>query len=289
MPRQSKGLQKIRNAGAAPVENHVSKKSKAQRDKEATTRLQCYNITNKSLFVKGLQKAGLEVVLRPFSGEDDLDQVILVVRSREEAHQIRNAFHGSPMEGRAIHIGIIALGTQKGFGRLPKVKHIRQCVSDALLKIAPKGLAREGPEHAVDTQEARTNIKVQEVAIKREEVDDNLVMEQGEAGAMKILDSENDKSEGLGEGIYKQEGGEEQGEMRVESFRPGSSETQQTKAGETQRDLRGETCHIQDTARMIASTRSPTPEDFLSALLAYLDEGKDAMVDKPRVSTRLTT
>ena len=289
MPQQSKRLQKIRNAVAAPVENHVSKKSKTQSNKEASTSLQCYNIKNKSIFVEGLQKAGLEVVLLPCSSEDDPDQAVIVVRSRVDARQIVNALHGSPMEGRAIHIGIIALGTQKGNGRLPKVKHIRQCVNDALLKTALKGLAREGPEHAVDTQKARTNIKVPEVAVKREEVDDNLVMEQGEAGAMKILDSENDKSESLGERMYKQEYGEGQSETRVESFRPESSETQQTNAGETQRDVRSETCLVQETARTIASARSPTPEDFLSALLAYLDDGMDAVVEKRRASTRLTT
>ena len=292
MPRQSKRLQEVRNAGAASLEDHVGKKTKAQHKKEASTRLQCYNIVNKSVFVEGLQKAGLKAVLLPFSGGDYPDQVIIAVQSREEARQIMNAFHGSPMEGRAIHICIIALGTRKGNaqGQLPKVKHIRRCVSDAFVKIASKeGLAREAPEHAVDTPKARANIQVPEVAIKLEEVDDHLVTEKGGKKAMERMDPGGHESEGLGEQIYKQEDAGEPVEMRDDSFKPEPSAMQQLRAGETQTDLRGERCQIQDTARVITPTRSPTPEDFLSALLAYLDEGKDAMVNEPRASTRLTT
>ena len=289
MPRQSKRLQS--NAGAPPVENHVSKKSKTQSNKEAFTSLQCFNITNKSIFVEGLQKAGLEVVLLPFSGGDDPDQAIVVVRSQVDARQIVNALHGSPMEGRAMHVSIIELGAQKGTqARLPKVKYIRQCVSDAFFKIALKeGFAREDPEHAVDTQQARTQTEVPEVAIKMEEVDDDLVMEKREKQARELLDSRGLNSGGLGEQICKQENAEEPDEMRHDSFRPEPSAMQQIRAGETQSDIRGESCQIQDTARVITPTRSPTPEDFLSALLAYLDEGMDAVVNKPRAPTRLTT
>lgn len=292
MPRQNKRLQEVRKAGASRLEDHISKKTKAQHNKEASTSLQCFNIVNKVVFVEGLQKAGLKVVPLPFSGGDYPDQVIIAVQSREEAHQIMNAFHGSPMEGRAMHITITALGTQKGNAQaqLPKVKYIRRCVSDAFVKIASKeGIAREAPEHAVDTPKARANIKVPEVAIKLEEVDDYLVTEKTGRKAMGRMDLGGHESKGLGEQIYKQENAEEPVEMRDDSSRAEPSATQQLRAGETQSDLRGERCQIQDTARVITPTRSPTPEDFLSALLAYLDEGKDAVVDKLRASTRLTT
>lgn len=290
MPRQNKRLQEVRDAGAARLEDRVSRKTKAQRKKEASTRLQCYNIVNKSVFVQGLQKAGLRVVSLPFSGGDYPDQVIIALHSQEEARQIINAFHGSPMEGRAVQICIIALGTQKGNAQkgneqahLPKVKHIRRCVSDAFIKLASKeGLAREAPKHAVDTPKARANTQVPEVAIKLEEVDGYLVTETEGEKAMERMESGGHESEGLGEQINEPENVEEPIEMREDSFRPEPYAKQQMEAGGTRSDLRGERCQIQDTARVIMPTRSPTPEDFLSALLAYLDEGKDTVVDEQR-------
>ena len=261
--------------------SRIEKASKGQHVK-AFTDLQCCNVINKSIFIKGLRKAGLTVIPQSLSGVDDPNQVAIVVQSQDEASQIVKAFHGSAMEGRAMHISIIKLGKQKGNAYLPKVKYIRQCVSNAFQKTASKkSLAREGPEYAVDTQKARTNINVPGVAIKREEVDDDLVMEKAEEQAMELLDSAGHDFESLGEQIYKQEYAEEPVEMREDSIRPETFATQQMKAGETQKDLRGETCQSQDTARMIVSTRSPTPDDFLSALLAYLNEGTNAGVDKP--------
>ena len=251
---------------------------------KAFTDLQCCNVIDKSIFVEGLGKAGLTVISQSFSGGDDPNQVAIVVQSQDEARQIVNAFHGSPMEGRAMHITITALGKQKGIAeaQLPKVKHIRRCVSDAFIKLASKeGLAREAPKHAVDTPKARANIKVPEVAIKLEEVDDYLVTGKGGKKAVERMDSGGHESEGLGEQTHKQENAEEPGEMRDDSFRPEPSAMQRMRAGETQSDLRGERCQIQDTAPVITPTRSSTPDDFLSALLAYLNEGTNAAVDKP--------
>ena len=270
MARHSKRLQEIRNTIAPSPKAHVSKKAKLLRTKEAFTSLQCCNIMNKSIFVEGLQKAGLDVVPRPFGDSNDPTQVAIAVQSREDARQIVKAFHGSPMEGRAMKISIIDLGILKGRPQLPKLNHIRRCVNDAFHRRASK---KEVPE----------------LAINRKKADENLVMEKGAEKATQISDSTGDESGGLVEQIYKQESGERPCGMRGDSLRPEPSAMQQTRAGEMKSDLRGERCQIQDTARMITPTRSPTPEDFLSALLAYLDEGKDAVIDKSRASTPLTT
>ena len=82
--------------------------------------------------------------------------------------------------------------------------------------------------------------------------------------------SGNDESQSLGEEIHGEKDREERGERRDDRFRPETSATQQEKTGETQSDLLSERCQIQDRARMITATRSPTPDDFLSALYASL-------------------
>ena len=256
---------------------------------EAFTDLQCYNVMNKSIFVEGLQNAGLKLVPRPFSGGNDTDQVVIAVQSQDDAHQIVKAFDGCRMEGRTMHFSIMNAGTQRGnpSGRLPKVEYIRQCVLNAFhgRAIKKEDLAQENSEFAAALQEVCRKIKASKAATKRDKAKKDLTKVEEKAVAMEMSDPESDESEGLGEERHKQKAGEERGEMRDDSFRPENSSTQQMEIGGTQSDLRGERSQIQDTAcvgershgsTVITSTRSSSPDDMLSALLASLDEGKDA-------------
>ena len=156
--------------------------SKRQRI-EGSTKLKCSNVTNKSIFVEGLQDAGVELApQRPSDGKDP-NRVVIAVQSQQVAHQIVKALNDFTLQGRRMYIGITVRGASIRCteGRLPKQKFLRHCVINAFIKRASeKCRARESPENAVATQKARTDIKVPDVAIKEEEVDDDLVVEKGE-------------------------------------------------------------------------------------------------------------
>ena len=262
-----------RKAHAAHLKSNIETASKDQ-PIEASTSLKCYNVTDKSIFVKGLRRAGLTVVPRPLSSENDSNQLVIVVHSQMNAYQIMRAFHGYELEGQTIHINIIDIGKKVGNakGRLPKVKLIRGCVLDTFRekKFKKDGLAREDSEFAAAWQEVCRKIKASNKATKGQKVNKDLMKVQEEAVAMEMPLSGNNESKSLGEEIHGEKDREERGEMRDDRFRPETSATQQEKAGETQSDLLSERCQIQDTARMITATRSPTPDDFLSALYASL-------------------
>ena len=271
-----------RKARDKRLKSNLKKALKGQPTK-AFTKLNCYNVTDKSIFVEGLQKAGLELVPRPFSSENAPNQLIIVLQSQHDAHQVVEALHGRKLKGKTMRIIVIKNGTQVGNvkGKVPKVKHIRRCVLDAFCgrEFKEEDLAREQSEFAAALQEVCRKIRASKKATKKQKAMKDLPKEEGEAVAMEIFDSESDISKGLGEEIYKQEVGEERAEMPDDSFRPETSARQQLKAAETQSDLRGERSQIQDTAHegersygsgMIMSTRSSTPEDMLSALLASL-------------------
>ena len=268
----SKKRRKAREKRAASLKFQVPEASKGQHI-EASTKLKCSNVTNKSIFIEGLQDAGVEAAPRRSSDGKDPNRAVIAVQSQEVAHQIVKALDGFSLQGRRMHIEITVRGTQIGSAkeRLPKKKFLHQCVINAFIKRgSKKSGALEGPENAVATQKARTDINVAEVAIKEAEVDDDLMAEKGEAGAMGVLDSERDKSEGLHEQMIKQENEEERANTRDDSIRPEISTTQEMKAAETRSGRRGEKHEIQDTARMGTPTRSPTPNDILSALYASL-------------------
>ena len=281
MPHTRKKRERRRIAHATNLNPNIGTASKGQ-SKEASTSLRCYNITDNSIFVEGLQMAGLKVVPRPFSNENDPNQLVLVVQSRAHAHHIVNSLHGCTLEDRKMHINIIDKGTVRAQeGQLPKAKWIRSCILDAFyMRVYKEDRAPGALEYALARPKARTYTMVPEVATKRQKVNKALMKDEGEAVAMGIVDSESDEYKGLGEEIYKQEDGEERGEMRDDRYRSETSVTQQEKAGETQTDLLGERCQMQDTAHegersfgsgVTMSTRSSTPEDMLSALLASLD------------------
>ena len=274
MTKTAKKRLEARQAHAACLKSHVEQASKGQ-PTEASTSLKCYNVTDKSIFVEGLKRAGLKVVPQPFSSENDSNQLVIVVQSQEDAYQIMRALHGCKLEGQTMHINIIDIGKKVGNGakgKVPKLNKIRRCVLNAFDERATKkeDLARENPEFVAAWQEVCRKIKASNQATKRQKVNKDSMKVQEEAVAMEISDSENDESEGLGEEIHRKKGREDRGEMRDDSVRPETSATQQEKAGEMQSDLLGERRQIQDTSRMITATRSPTPDDFLSALYASL-------------------
>ena len=275
-----------RKAQAARLESHIGTASKGQ-PKAATTSLRCYNVTDNSIFVEGLQMAGLKVVPRPLSNENDPNQLVLGVQSRAHAHHIVNSLHGCTLEGRKMHINIIDKGTVRAQeGQLPKGKWIRSCILDAFyMRVYKEDRAPGALEYALARPKDRTAIMVPEVATKRQKANKDLTKNEGGAVAMEIVDTERDKSKGLGEEQHEQKGEEERGGWRDDSFRHENPSTQRMEIGRTQSDLRGERSQIQDTACesersygsiVITSTRSSTPEDMLSALLASLDDGKDA-------------
>ena len=250
----------VRKAHAANLKSHVGAASKGQ-PKEATTSLRCHNVTDNSVFVEGIQNAGLKVVRR---FENDPNQVLLVVQTQAAAQQIVKALHGCILEGQTIHIDILNAGTQFKYetGRLPKPKFIRRCVSHAFhVRAFKEDLAQGDHEYAIAMQKARTYIKAPEMATKRRKARRNLPKEEEKLVARGKSGSESDESKSLAEEIHKQD------------------------AGETRSHPRGERSQSQDTARegersygsgMSTSTYSSAPDDMLSALLASLDEGKDA-------------
>ena len=80
MTKKANKRLKARQARAACLKSHVEQASKGQ-PTEALTNLKCSNITDKSIFVEGLQNAGLDVVSQPCGKGDDPNQVIIVLRS----------------------------------------------------------------------------------------------------------------------------------------------------------------------------------------------------------------
>ena len=272
MTKKAKKRLKARQARTACLKSHVGTVSGGQ-PVAISTSLKCYNVTDKSIFVKGLRRAGLTVVPRPFSSENGSNPLVIVVQSQMNAYQIMRAFHGYELEGQTMHINMIDIGKKVGNakGKVPKVKLIRGCVLDTFREKAFKeGLARENSEFAAAWQEVCRKIKASKKATKGQKVNKDLMKVQEEAVAMEMSVSGNDESQSLGEEIHGEKDREERGEMRDDRFRPETSATQQEKAGETQSDPLSERCQIQDTARMITATRSPTPDDFLSALYASL-------------------
>lgn len=270
-----------RKARDKRLKSNLKKALKGQPTK-AFTKLNCYNVTDKSIFVEGLQKAGLELVPRPFSSENAPNQLVIVLQSQHDAHQVVEALHGRTLKGKTMRIIVIKNGTQVGNvkGKVPKVKHIRRCVLDAFRgrEFKEEDLTREHSEFAAALQEVCRKIRASKKATKRQKANKDLIKVQEEAVAMEMSGSESEGSKSLGEEIHKQEGGEPS-EMRDDSLRPETSARQQMEVGETQSSLRGERSRNQDTARegernygsgMITSTRSSTPEDMLSALLASL-------------------
>ena len=271
-----------RKARDKRLKSNLKKALKGQPTK-AFTNLKCYNVTDKSIFVESLRKAGLELVPRPFSSENDPKHLVIVMQSQQDAHQVVEALHGRTLKGKTMRIIVIKDGTQVGNvkGKVPKVKHIRRCVLDAFRgrEFKEEDLTREHSEFAAALQEVCRKIRASKKATKRQKANKDLMKVQEEAVAMEMSGSESNGSKSLGEEIYKQEGGEEQSEMRDDSLRPETSARQQMEVCETQSSLRGERSRNQDTARerernygsgMITSTRSSTPEDMLSALLASL-------------------
>ncbi|KAK0516656.1 hypothetical protein JMJ35_001259 [Cladonia borealis] len=259
MPTKSqRQRRRAREARAACLKSHVGQASKGQ-PTEAFTNLKCCNITDKSIFVEGLQNAGLDVVTRPCAKENDPNQVIIVLQSQDNPQQIVAALHRGKLEGRQIHINVINVGTKMGHekGPLPKAKHIRRCVSNAFrVRAFKEDLARGSLESAVARQKARKNIEAPKVPTKKQKAKKDLTKEGEEAVEMGSSGSESDEHEGLAEETHKQA------------------------AGETQSDLGGERSQIEDTAcegdrsdssGMTTSTHSSTPDDVLSALLASLN------------------
>ena len=244
---------------------NVEQASKGQ-PTEAFTNLQCNNVTDKSIFVKALEKAGLKLVHRPSNNENDPNQLVIVLESQAEAYQIVKALHGCTLEGQTIHINVIDKGTQVVNVKrmLPKIKCIRRCIRDDFHERAVKErLARGNLEYPPAMQ-------VLKVGPKRQKIKKGLTEGKEEAVALGISGAESDESKGLGEETQKQNNGEEQGRMPDGNLRPETSARQYTEVGETQSDLLGERCQIQNTARSITPIRSPTPDDFLSALYASL-------------------
>ena len=245
---------------------------------EASTYLKCNNVTDYSIFVEGLQNAGLSIVSRLSDTAKDPNQVVVGLESQENARQIVNALNGCMLEDRTMNIKITCLGTRVSKKKktkediLPKIKEIRRCVSNAFhVKAFKKDLARGGLKYAVDMQKARTDIKGPSVMTTTQKTNNDSTKATGEPVAIERSGPESNKSKGPGEEICKQGNEEERGDMRDDCIRSETSATQQMKTGETQTDLRDETSHIQDTARMTTSNRSPTPDDFLSALVASLN------------------
>ena len=279
-----------RKKRAACLKPHVENVSKTQ-SKQVSTNLKCHNVTDKTVFVEGLQNAGLNVVTQLSSSENDPSQVIISLQPTAAALQIVKALHGCTLEGKKICVNITSLGTNEGNkkGQVPKAKYIRCCVGNAFRVAAfKKDLARQGLEYAVARQNHRTEIKAPKVATKKKKADNRSAKEEGWSVPRVELEPENDESKGLAEEIHKHEGGEEQGEMRDVSIKRETSATPQMQASEIQSDLRSERSQIQDTASegersyssgMIKSTDSPAPDDMLSALFASLNEGKDAVPD----------
>lgn len=255
-----------RKAQAARLKPHVGTASE-DHPIEGSTSLKCYNIADESIFVEGLKKAGLKVVPQPFSIEKDANQLVIVLQSQQEAYQIMKAFHGCELEGQTMHINIIDIGKRLGNvkGKLPKVKKIRDFVLEAFRrrKFKKEVFARENPEFAEALKGVCRKIRASKKATKRRKANKHVMKVQEEAVAVEMSDSGSSESKSLGEEIHGQKGREERGERRDDAMKQG-------KAGETQSDLPGEKCRIQDTARMITPTRSPTPNDFLSALYASL-------------------
>ena len=262
MPSLSKSKKlRLRKAHAARVKSHLETAS-IEQPTEACTSLKCYNVTNESIFVEGLKRAGLKVVPQPFSTENDSNQVVIVVQSQMDAYQIMRAIHGCELEGQTVHINIIDIGKRAGNlnGKVPKVKNIRSCVLDAFRE--KDALTRE-TEFSAAWQEVCSNIKAKK-ATEGQKVDKDLMKVQQEAVAMEMSIPGNDESKTLGEEIQGEKDREERGEMRDDSLKPESSVRQQMEVGETQNDLQGDTAHV------IIANRSPTPDDFLSALYASL-------------------
>lgn len=151
----------IRKGRAAFLKPYVGQASNGQ-PIEAATNLQCYNVTDKIVFVEGLQAAGLNLVPRLFSSGNDPNQVIIVLQTQADARQIVEALHGCRLEGRTMLINILSVGIRVWNKEVqpPKVKYIRRCVSNAFHERAFKeDLARENFEYAAAMQKARTNIK----------------------------------------------------------------------------------------------------------------------------------
>ncbi len=258
---------------------------------EGSTNLKCHNVTDKTVFIEGLQSAGLDIVPQLSSSENDPNQVIIILQCKAATQRIVQALHHCRLEGQKMCINIASLGTkvEKKRRQLPKVKYIRRRVSNAFhVRAFKNDLARQGLEYAVAMQKARTDIKGPEAAAKTKKADDHSAKEEEESVAMVKWEVENDESKGPAEGIHEQRGGEARGEMRDISIKRETSTTPQIQADETKSDLRGERGQIQDTARegersygsgMITSIHSPAPDDMLSALFASLKEGKDAVVD----------
>ena len=265
-----------RKAPAACSEPDASKAAEGQ-SFEAFTYLKCNNVTDYSIFVEGLQNAGLSVVSRPSLNAKDPNQVVVGLQSQENARQIVNALNGCILEDWTMNIKITCLGARVSKKKktkkeqVPKIKEIRRCVSNAFrVRAFKQDLARGGLEYAVAMQKARTDIKGPSVVTTTQKASNKSTKTTEEPVSTEKSGPESNKSKGPGEEICKQENEEERGEMRDDSFRPETSATQEMKPGETQIDLRDETSHIQDIARMTTPTLSSTPNDFLSALYASL-------------------
>ena len=269
--RKSKKLKLARKAHAARFKSNIRTESKDQ-PIEASTSLKCYNVTDESIFVEGLNRAGLKVVPQRVSSENDSNKLVIVVQSQMDAYQIMRALHGCELEGQTMHINIIDIGKKVGNVKVPKVKDIRSCVLEIFRekRFKKDGIAQENSEFGAAWQEVCNRIKASNKKTKKQKVNQDLMKVQEEAVAMEMSVSGNDESRSLGEEIHGEKSREERGEMRDDGFRPETSTTQQEKAGETQSDILSERCQIQDTARMITATRAPTPDDFLSALYASL-------------------
>lgn len=276
---RSKKQRMARKARTACLEPNAGKASKGQ-PLEASTKLECKNVTDNSIFVEGLQNAGLSVVSQLSSSAKDPNQVVIVLQDEEDAHQIVNALNGCRLEDRTMHIKIASSATPvskkkkkkqpKQKGPVPKLKEVRRCVSNAFhARAFKRDLARGGLQYAVAMQKARRNIKGPSAVAKKQKAKKGSTKE-ADVVEMEKSGPESTKSEGVGEQIYKQERGEEPGEMRDDSFRRETWATPQMKNGETQSDLRDERSHIQDTARMMMPTVSTNPDDILSALYESL-------------------
>ena len=260
-------------------EPNAGKASKNQ-PSEASTNLQCNNVTDSSIFVEGLQDAGLSVVSRLSNGAKDPNQVVVGLQSKENAHQVVNALNGCRLEDRTIHIKVTGLDTRVGKKKkkqekkehLPKIKEIRRCVSNAFhVRAFKEDLTRGSLKYAIARQKARKDIKGPSVVTKRQKANNDSTKATEEPVAIDKSVPESSIPRGPGEEICKQENREERDQMRDDSARPETSATQLMEAGMTQSDLGGERCQIQDTARMTTSNRSPTPDEFLSALVASLN------------------